>query len=92
MAKFVEWANSLLGRFEEQVSFACQVHFEKIFQKFFAKFSKMSHEKKIDKTSTGDFLLPFFSASVPNGNDKYSGENQHGADGNRTEFDSNIEI
>lgn len=44
MAKFVEWANSLLARFEEQVSQSISKVLEE-FSKIF-RFSKMSQENR----------------------------------------------
>lgn len=58
MAKFVEWANSLLGRFEEQVILIlfkeseCLENFQQ---------SKMSNTRKIDK----HLQIFFFPLSCP---------------------------
>jgi hypothetical protein len=90
MAKFVEWANSLLGRFEEQVIASIREFFEDFSTIF--RFSKMSHEKSIILLQVIFHFYVFPSpASLSHGQYQHTGENQHRAE-HRAKFNSNFEI
>lgn len=90
MAKFVEWANSLLGRFEEQVRLSISASYSDFSEKN-QIFQDVAG--KIDNFATGDFhRLLLVTAPVSNGRIKHASENQHRADVDRTESGSDLAI
>jgi hypothetical protein len=88
MAKFcVEWAYSLLGRFEEQVK-----SHQQDFSTTFPIFQDVAREKKkkIDKTLL-QVIFPFL-ASLQNVMFQHTSENQHRTDAHRAEFNPDLTL
>lgn len=89
MAKFVEWANSLLGRFEEQVLMNIQLLL-RIFSKIF-RFSKMSHEKSINLLQVIFIFYFVFLAAISHRKYQHTSKNKYRTE-HRAKLNSNIEV